>query len=339
MEQNNKPDNTQTAGKKVALEVTDLKKFYRVSNGLFKPVSIVKALNGVSFSLQEQECLAIVGESGCGKSTMARQLNLMETPTEGDVVINGQPVNYRDAVDIKDKRKQVQTIFQNTFASMNPRFNIEKIISEPLMIRGELSESEIQDVVVKTMRKVGLPEDYRRAHMFNISGGQRQRVAIARSLTVNPTILIADEPVSALDVSVQAQVLNLLNDLKTDYNLAMIFISHDLSVVEYVADKILVMYLGHVVEYGSAKEVFSKPRHPYTKALFSAAPKVHAHQRKQNIMLIGEIPSPLNIPTGCPFNTRCVFANDECRKNHQDLEYVNEATGHQVSCERWKDIA
>lgn len=330
---------TNKDGNEIALEVNNLKKFYRVSNGMFKEPSIVKALNGVSFSLYQKECLAIVGESGCGKSTMSRQLNLMEVPTEGTIKINGESVDYENANDMNEKRKKVQTIFQNAFASMNPRFNIESIIGEPLVIRGELSKDEIHDVVVKTMREVGLPEDYRRAHMFAISGGQRQRVAIARSLTVNPKILIADEPVSALDVSVQAQVLNLLNDLKTDYNLAMVFISHDLSVVEYVADKILVMYLGHVVEYGTSEEVFSKPRHPYTKALFSAAPKVHAHQRMKDIYLIGEIPSPLNIPTGCPFNTRCVFANDGCRQNSQTLEFVNEGTGHQVSCERWKDIA
>lgn len=269
------------------LQATDLKKHYAVTQGFLRPKASVKALDGVSFTLNAGKTLAVVGESGCGKSTLAKLLTLIETPTEGGLHFDGEFKDVHQPSVVKGLRKQIQIIFQNPYGSLNPRKKIGSILEEPLLINTELSAAERKEKSLQMLQKVGLrPEHYARyPHMF--SGGQRQRIAIARGLMLNPKVLIADEPVSALDVSVQAQVLNLLMDLQEELKLAYIFISHDLSIVEHIADDVLVMYLGKVVEYADRETLFKAPKHPYTRALLSSTPRIHPEQRIERIQLKG----------------------------------------------------
>lgn len=311
------------------LEAKNLKKHYEVSTGFMKPKASVKALDGVSFSLRAGESLAVVGESGCGKSTLAKLLTMIEHPTDGILEFDGEVKDISDANVLKELRKHIQIIFQNPYGSLNPRKKIGTILEEPLVINTSLSADDRKTQALSMLEKVGMrPEHYHRyPHMF--SGGQRQRIAIARGLMLSPKILIADEPVSALDVSVQAQVLNLLMDLQDELNLAYVFISHDLSIVEHIADEVLVMYLGKVVEFGSKEQVFAQPQHPYTRALLSSTPRIDPAHRIEKIRLKGELPSPLDPPTGCAFNTRCPFVSDRCYTETPQL-IATETT--QVAC-------
>lgn len=296
----------------------NLHRVYTVKGDAFFQKAEVKALAGASFSLEQGKTLAVVGESGCGKSTLARLLTLIEPPSAGTLKIDGLDVARKMSPEEKQKlRQKVQIVFQDPYGSLNPRHKIGNILGEPLLINTKLNTEERRDAVENMLQRVGLrPEHYNRyPHMF--SGGQRQRIAIARALMLNPKVVVLDEPVSALDVSVQAQVLNLLQELKDELNLTYVFISHDLSVVRYIADELLVMYLGRPVEYGQSEEIFDDPQHPYTQALLAARPIAdpvnRAANKEKRIKLSGEIPSPLNPPTGCLFHPRCPLANTRCR--------------------------
>lgn len=298
----------------------DLKKYYPVKNGIFSADKMVKALDGVSFELEKGKTLAVVGESGCGKSTLGRLLTMIEKPTGGELYYQGQDLLVTDKHAEKLRRQKIQIVFQNPYASLNPRKKVGQILEEPLIINTELSRAERKEKVLQMMAKVGLKTEHysRYPHMF--SGGQRQRIAIARGLMLDPDVLIADEPVSALDVSVRAQVLNLMMDLQQDLGLSYIFISHDLSVVEHIADEVMVMYLGRCVEKGSKEAVFNNPRHPYTQALLSATPRLDPSLRRERIKLTGELPSPLNPPPGCAFAARCSRAFATCTQFQPQLK-------------------
>ncbi|MCB1755073.1 MAG: dipeptide ABC transporter ATP-binding protein [Gammaproteobacteria bacterium] len=311
------------------LHARELCRYYEVSNGFLKGKSTVKALDGVSFSLTKGQTLAIVGESGCGKTTLARQLTLIENATAGELYIGDKRVSETTEQEKKVIRRAVQIIFQNPYGSLNPRKKIGAILQEPLKINTRLSAAERRERVLETMRLVGLrPEQYHRyPHMF--SGGQRQRIAIARALILNPSIIVADEPVSALDVSIQAQILNLLMDLQERLGLAYVFISHDLSVVKHIADEVMVMYLGKTVEQGATEEIFSHPLHPYTQALLSSMPRLEQVAELEKTRLSGELPSPINPPEGCTFHTRCPHMQPRCVKERPVLR---EVAGHLVAC-------
>ena len=318
---------------KTVLQARELTRFYPVG-GMGKEKKVVKALNGVSFELQVGKTLAVVGESGCGKSTLARQLTLIETPTTGSLAINGiETVNLSRSA-LKQMRTEIQMVFQNPYASLNPRQTIAAQLMEPLAIHTKLSKKERYDKAVEMMKPVGLRPEHssRYPHMF--SGGQRQRIALARAMMLNPKIVVADEPTSALDVSIQAQVLNLFMDLQEQYGTAYVFISHNLSVVEHVADDIMVMYLGRAVEHGDSKTIFAKPLHPYTQALLSAAPSLK--EQKVQLKLSGELPSPLNLPSGCALHQRCPHAQPRCT---QEVPELREWQGRKVACLRLEEIA
>jgi dipeptide transport system ATP-binding protein len=311
------------------LEARALSRDYTVSRGLFARQATVKALVGASLRLQAGKTLAVVGESGSGKSTLARLLTLLEEPTSGALAIDGKDVVGASEEARKRLRREVQIVFQNPYGSLNPRQRIGKALEEPLLVNTKLSTREREQAAREMMAKVGLrPEYYRRyPHMF--SGGQRQRIAIARALMLKPKILVLDEPVSALDVSIRAQVLNLLAALQEEYKLAYVFVSHDLSVVRHIADEVMVVYLGHVVETGSRDTIFSDPQHPYTRALLSATPMADPDAKRERIILKGELPSPFNPPKGCTFNPRCPLVMDRCRVEDPALELKQ---GREVAC-------
>jgi dipeptide transport system ATP-binding protein len=296
----------------LVLEARDLKRHYKVSRGVFKDTATLRALDGASFTLARGQTLAVVGESGCGKSTLARLLTMIEEPTSGTFKLGDSEVVGATDDTRKNLRPRVQIVFQNPYGSLNPRQKIGHALEEPLLVHNRLTAAERTAKAREMMALVGLrPEHYDRyPHMF--SGGQRQRIAIARALMLEPDVLVLDEPVSALDLSIQAQVLNLLTELQDRLQLAYVFISHDLSVVRHIADDVMVMYLGKVVEQGPANAVFTTPKHPYTQALLSATPIADPTRRKQRIVLKGELPSPLNPPSGCAFRTRCPMAQEKC---------------------------
>ncbi len=311
------------------LEAVELTRHYDVKGGLFAKGGTVKALAGASFRLDAGQTLAVVGESGCGKSTLARLVTLIEAPTSGKLLIDGQDVTGADGDQLRHLRQEVQIIFQDPYGSLNPRKKVGTIIEEPLVINTKLSPAERKARCRDMIAKVGLrPEHYGRyPHMF--SGGQRQRIAVARALILHPRVLVADEPVSALDVSIQAQVLNLLMDVQQEYDLAYLFISHDLSVVRRIADEVMVMYLGRPVEQGSRDAIFERPAHPYTRALLASTPSVDPRHRRERIQLKGELPSPLNPPSGCAFHPRCPHAEERCRRERPELIEVD---GTRVAC-------
>jgi dipeptide transport system ATP-binding protein len=311
------------------LEARELTRHYRVGRGLFAQSGTLKALGGASFTLEAGKTLAVVGESGCGKSTLARLVTLIESPTSGSLKIGEVEIALAGREAVRSLRQTVQIVFQDPYGSLNPRQKIGTILEEPLKINTAMSAGERRAAAEAMMARVGLrPEHYARyPHMF--SGGQRQRIAIARALMLNPKIVVLDEPVSALDVSIQAQVLNLLADLQDEFDLAYLFISHDLSVVRHIADEIIVMYLGRPVEQGSREEIFKQPRHPYTRALLSATPVADPTRQRQRIKLTGELPSPLDPPAGCPFNPRCGYADERCRREVPVLKADGAA---QVAC-------
>ncbi|WLS79069.1 peptide ABC transporter ATP-binding protein [Erwinia pyri] len=311
------------------MQAIDLKKHYPVKKGMFGQERLVKALDGVSFNLERGKTLAVVGESGCGKSTLGRLLTMIETPTEGQLFYQGQDLLKHDPAAQKLRRQKIQIVFQNPYGSLNPRKKVSQILEEPLLINTSLSKAERREKTLAMMAKVGLKTEHydRYPHMF--SGGQRQRIAIARGLMLDPDVLIADEPVSALDVSVRAQVLNLMMDLQQELGLSYVFISHDLSVVEHIADEVMVMYLGRCVERGTKEAIFANPRHPYTQALLSATPRLNPDERRERIKLTGELPSPLSPPPGCAFNARCRRRFGPCTQIQPQLKQYGEQ---QIAC-------
>ena len=302
------------------LKAENLTRYYRVSRGMFSEAAMLKAVDGASFTLQRGKTLAVVGESGCGKSTLARLVAMIEQPTSGALNIAGNDIVGASATTLRGLRPKVQMVFQNPYGSLNPRQKVGAILEEPLLVNTTDTQSQRTEKARAMMVSVGLrPEHYDRyPHMF--SGGQRQRIAIARALMLEPDILVLDEPVSALDISIQAQVLNLLADLQEKHNLAFLFISHDLSVVKHIADDVMVMYLGRVVEQGSNANVFSTPQHPYTQALLSATPAPDPLRKYKREILKGELPSPLNPPSGCTFHPRCPIAFDQCNQINPALK-------------------
>jgi dipeptide transport system ATP-binding protein len=315
---------------KIVVRAKNLKRVYAISKGFLRKPDQLQAVGGVSFSVQAGKTLAIVGESGCGKSTLARMVSLIEMPSEGTLQISGVDIVAASTHDRHALRQKVQLVFQNPFGSLNPRKRIGQILEAPLEINTRLTADERAEKARSMLVLVGLrPEHYDRyPHMF--SGGQRQRIAIARALMLNPSLVVADEPVSALDVSIQAQVLNLLADLQRDLGLAYLFISHDLGVVRHIAHDVLVMYLGHTVEQGEKNAIFSRPLHPYTQALLASTPGLAGSGPAQHrTVLKGELPSPLNPPPGCVFSTRCPHAVEHCRIERPVLR---ELRGRQVAC-------
>ena len=302
------------------VEAHDLARFYEVRRGMFGSSAVVRALAGVSFSLEARKTLAVVGESGCGKSTLARLITMIETPSAGELKIGGIDVRLATAEQRRILRREIQIVFQNPFGSLNPRQTVGKALEEPLLVNTKMGAPERRAAALAMMKRVGLrPEQAERyPHMF--SGGQRQRIAIARALMLHPKILVLDEPVSALDVSVRAQVLNLLAELQEEFGLAYIFISHDLSVVRHIADDVMVMYLGRAVEMGSRDALFAAPQHPYTRALMAATPQADPDRVRERFVVQGELPSPFAPPPGCAFNPRCPLAVPHCSAERPELE-------------------
>ncbi|MHB2167377.1 dipeptide ABC transporter ATP-binding protein [Alsobacter sp. R-9] len=313
----------------VVLEGRDLARNYEAKRGFFSPVAQVKALAGVSFDLSAGKTLAVVGESGSGKSTLARLVTMIEQPTAGTLKINGIDLVGATAEQRRTLRREVQIVFQNPYGSLNPRQTIGSALEEPLAVNTDMPAAERREAARAMMARVGLRPEFvdRYPHMF--SGGQRQRIAIARALMLRPKILVLDEPVSALDVSIRAQVLNLLAELQQEFGLAYLFISHDLSVVRHIADDVMVIYLGHAVEVGTREAIFSAPQHPYTRALLSATPVADPGAKKERIVLQGELPSPFDPPKGCPFNPRCAHAMSRCSIENPALA---EKHGRKVAC-------
>jgi dipeptide transport system ATP-binding protein len=311
------------------LQAADLHRHYSVSRGAFRGHAMLKAVAGASFSLHAGRTLAVVGESGCGKSTLARMVTMIERPTSGSLTLDGAEVATASDSTLKALRPKVQMVFQDPYGSLNPRKQIGQILEEPLEINTRLDAAARRDAAQAMLAHVGLrPEHYSRyPHMF--SGGQRQRIAIARALMLKPKVVVADEPVSALDVSIRAQVLNLLMDLQAELNLAYMFISHDLSVVRHIADEVMVMYLGRPVEQGTKETVFTRARHPYTQILLAATPSVDPTARSKRMTVKGELPSPINPPPGCAFHRRCPFATERCAQERPELRPVE---GRLVAC-------
>ncbi|MCC7050044.1 MAG: ABC transporter ATP-binding protein [Alphaproteobacteria bacterium] len=324
------------AGRDVVIEAVDLKRHYEIRRGLLRGHATVRAVDGISFVLEAGRTLAIVGESGSGKSTLARVVTLIEPPSGGTLKLMGREPFSGDATARRELRRAVQMVFQDPYGSLNPRRKVGAILEEPLIINTAMKAAERRDRALAMLAAVNLrPEHYNRyPHMF--SGGQRQRIAIARALMLNPRLVVADEPVSALDISIQAQVLNLMMDLQEQFNLAYLFISHDLSVVRHIANEVLVMYLGRPVEHGPKETLFAAPRHPYTMALLAATPRVDPDQRIDPQIVKGELPSPLNPPKGCAFHTRCPFAQDRCKAEVPALRPVD---GRLAACHFAEEIA
>jgi dipeptide transport system ATP-binding protein len=318
----------------VILEARDLRRSYEVRRGFFGGVGIVKALAGVSFTLSAGKTLAVVGESGCGKSTLGRIVTMIEEPSGGSLLIDGIDLAKATQHERKRLRREVQIVFQNPYGSLNPRQTIGAALEEPLIINSDLGGKDRVREVRAMLARVGLrPEHYDRyPHMF--SGGQRQRIAIARALMTRPRILVLDEPVSALDVSIRAQVLNLLDELQAEFNLAYLFISHDLSVVKHIADEVMVIYLGSAVEWGKSATIFGEPRHPYTRALLSATPVADPTAKKERIILKGELPSPFSPPSGCSFHPRCPLMIERCKEEFPPTETIE---GREVACYRARE--
>ena len=295
------------------LEVTDLKKYYPVSRGWFAPKRFVKAVDGVSFVLNAGETVGLVGESGCGKSTLARTLLRLEEPTGGSIRLNGMDLCAVKGERLRKMRGHFQMIFQDPYASLNPRMSVYSILEEALLLHTKLDGAGRKKRVAELLSMVGLNPEYAARYPHQFSGGQRQRIGIARALAVNPDFILADEPVSALDVSVQAQIVNLLEEIQEKTGISFLFIAHDLAVVEHISRRILVMYLGKIVESGFAGDLCANPKHPYTRALLSSVPSIRPERRPARIPLKGDVPSPLDPPSGCRFHTRCPLCTEKCR--------------------------
>ncbi|MBO4632231.1 MAG: dipeptide ABC transporter ATP-binding protein [Lentisphaeria bacterium] len=314
------------------LRVEHLKKYYRAPSPLFGPKRLVRALDDVSFELDEGETLGLVGESGCGKSTLARQLIRLEDPTAGKIFLDGVELGALHGGRLRKIRGNFQMIFQDPYASLNPRMSVYSTLEEALKLHTELDENGRADRIAELLRQVGLKPEHARRYPHQFSGGQRQRIGIARALAVRPRFIVADEPVSALDVSVQSQIVNLLQDIQKETGVAFLFIAHDLAVVEHISHRIMVMYLGRLTETGPAHELCAHPAHPYTRALLSSVPTTRPEKMHERIILTGDVPSPLNPPTGCRFHPRCPCRQAICEKEEPCLQSIDSAGKHLCAC-------
>nr|BFD30640.1 dipeptide ABC transporter ATP-binding protein [Pigmentibacter ruber] len=324
------------------LQIKNLIKYFPIYGGLIgKEIAKVHAVDDVSFSLAKGKTLGLVGESGCGKSTLGRTILRLIEPTSGTIVFNGKDISKLSQKELRYLRKEFQIVFQDPFASLNPRMSIREILSEPFEIHKLYTNKNERELkIISLLNEVGLNPEFIDRYPHEFSGGQRQRIGIARAISLNPKIIICDEPVSALDVSIQSQILNLMMDLRDKYHLSYIFIAHDLSVIEHISDDVAVMYLGKIVEYTSSDNLYSKPLHPYTKALISSIPKHDIVEKRKRQVIQGDIPSPINPPSGCRFHTRCPFAKEICSEKIPDLKNMGtHSSPHFVSCHFTKELS
>lgn len=312
------------------IEVKNLKKWFYVGKGISGKKAALRAVDDVSFSIHRKEVLGLVGESGCGKTTCGKTLLRIIDPTSGSIFFNHQEITRLDKAEMQPFRRKMMIIYQDPFGSLDPRMRIGKAISEPLEVHGIGTPQEREERVIELMEKVGLSSDQINRYPHEFSGGQRQRIGIARALATNPEFIVADESVSALDVSIQAQIINLLKQLQEEFGLTLLFVAHDLSVVKHISDRVAVMYLGKIVELAKKKPLFTNPKHPYTQALLSAIPVPDPRQRKQQAILMGDVPSPVNPPKGCRFHTRCPHVRPICQEEEPPLREIE--TGHYVAC-------
>ncbi|WP_098741576.1 dipeptide ABC transporter ATP-binding protein [Paenibacillus sp. EZ-K15] len=326
---------------KELLTVKNLKQYFPIKGGILgRAVNVVKAVDDISFSVHEGETVSIVGESGCGKSTTGRAILRLDEPTAGEVVFEGTDLLSLNKAQMNRRRKDLQMIFQDPYASLNPRKTALQVLEEAMDIQNVVPKKDRRGRAIELLETVGLAAYQANRYPHEFSGGQRQRIGIARALSVNPKLIISDEAVSALDVSIQAQVLNLMKSLQTEFKLTYLFISHDLGVVRHISDRIIVMYLGTIVEIADKHSLFRHPQHPYTRALLSAIPTLDPERKKERIILKGDVPSPINPPSGCRFHTRCMYAKDHCRSEAPVLRDVDEQRGgHQAACHYIEEIA
>jgi oligopeptide/dipeptide ABC transporter ATP-binding protein len=327
-----------TTGGEVLLEVRDLRKYYPTKPGLLgKSGGKVHAVDGVSFSIAGGETLGLVGESGCGKSTTGKLILRLQEPTSGEILWRGRRIEKLSASEMRPVRRELQAVFQDPYSSLNPRIRAADIVAEPLRNFEQMSNADARERVARLFERVGLRADQMVKFPFEFSGGQRQRLGIARALSVQPKLIVCDEPVSALDVSVQAQVINLLMDLQKEFHLSYLFVAHDLAVVEHISHRVAVMYLGKIVEIAPKKAIFTRPQHPYTEALLEAVPVPDPTRRKQRRVLTGDVPSPINPPPGCRFHTRCPYVEARCKVDEPPLQQV--APGQWVACHLRQPLA
>jgi oligopeptide transport system ATP-binding protein len=321
------------------LEIRDLKKHFPVMKGVIrqKPIGWVKAVDGISYAIDTGETLGLVGESGCGKTTTSKLILMLEKPTSGSIIFRGRDIQTQQGDALKQYRRGVQAVFQDPFSSLNPRIRVGDIIAEPVVVNESMPKAQVQERVQELLRLVGLNPSAANLFPHEFSGGQRQRIAIARALSLNPSLIVLDEPVSALDVSIRAQIMNLLQDLQQRFGLSYLLIAHDLAAVLHLSTNIAVMYLGKIVEFGTSDELRHKPLHPYTQALFSAALPSHPDEEREEVIITGEVPSPLNPPSGCRFHPRCPFAKPVCSEVEPVLRSAT--NGHQVACHLYNEPA